>query len=173
LVARRSRPARSSWALERRLWANRICPVADVGLQAVDGQDGAALFEQERVQSGGVERRQGAEFVVAVQEVADGALGQGEVAAEQGPVDLGDALVLGVAHDRSVSAREPARRTSAPPPRAGGTCGSADRGPMTAPDAQAESEDVVECGDGALVVVIQEEGSPQAGQAAVCGNRVQ
>jgi hypothetical protein len=44
--------------------------VADVGLQAVDGQDGAALLAQEGMKPLAIDGGQGAELLVAVQEVA-------------------------------------------------------------------------------------------------------
>src|SRR3954464_10485349 len=71
--------------------------VADVGLQAVDGQDDAALVAQQRREPLGVGGGQGAEFVIAVQQVGDGADGDDDAAAGQRAVDLGDAAVLGVA----------------------------------------------------------------------------
>ena len=71
--------------------------MADVGLQSVDGQDDAALLAQQRPQPLGVGGGQGPEFVVAVQEVGDRALGDDQAAAGQLAVDLGDAAVLGMA----------------------------------------------------------------------------
>src|SRR5262249_32296692 len=70
--------------------------VADVGLQAVDGQDHAALLAQEGMQSLAVDRGQGAQLIVAFQEVADRAEGDSNAAARQFLVDLGDAAMLGV-----------------------------------------------------------------------------
>src|SRR5512135_497796 len=70
--------------------------VADVGLQSVDGQHHAALLAQEGMQPLAVDRGQSAQFVVAVQEVADRAQGDGDAAARQLSVDLGDAAMLGM-----------------------------------------------------------------------------
>ena len=71
--------------------------MADIGLQAVDGQDDAALRAQQRLQPLGIGRGQGPQFIVAVQEVGDGARGDDDPAAGQLAVDLGDAAVLGMA----------------------------------------------------------------------------
>jgi hypothetical protein len=49
------------------------------------------------MQASWVEGGQRTQFVVAVDEVADGTLGQGELATEQLAVDLGDALVVAIA----------------------------------------------------------------------------
>ena len=71
--------------------------VADVGLQAVDGQDDAALRAEQRAQPLGVGGGQGPQLIVAVQQVGDGALGDDDPAAGQLAVDLGDAAVFGIA----------------------------------------------------------------------------
>jgi len=132
--------------------------VADVGLQAIDGQDDATLLAQQRSQALGVSTGRRPEFVVAVQEVGDRALGDGQPAAGQLAVDLGEAAVLGMAeppdggHDieaelvigqgevglglRPVGAEE------------AGTSGI-----VTASDRQCQAEDAVEGGDGAKVGV--------------------
>ena len=46
--------------------------MADIGLQAVDGQDDAALRAEQRLQPPGIGRGQGPQLIVAVQEVGDG-----------------------------------------------------------------------------------------------------
>ena len=46
--------------------------VADIRLQAVDGQDDAALRAEQRLQPPGIGRGQGPQLIVAVQEVGDG-----------------------------------------------------------------------------------------------------
>src|SRR5262249_61664572 len=69
--------------------------VADVGLQGVDGQDDAALLLEQGAQAVEVGRGQGAQFVVAVQEVGDGTLGHDHAAAGGGPVDLRGAARFG------------------------------------------------------------------------------
>ena len=56
--------------------------MADVGLQAVDGQDDAALGAQQRLQPLGIGRGQGPQLIVAVQQVGDGALGDDHPAAQ-------------------------------------------------------------------------------------------
>ena len=71
--------------------------VADVGLQAVDGQDDPPGLRRDGRQALGVRARQGQQLVVAVQEVADAADADRHAAAGQFGVDLGDAAVLGVA----------------------------------------------------------------------------
>src|SRR5262249_61848639 len=70
--------------------------VADVGLQGVDGQDDAALLLEQGAQAVEVGRGQGAQFVVAVQEVGDGTLGHDHAAAGEGPGDSPGAGVFGV-----------------------------------------------------------------------------
>ena len=55
--------------------------VADVRLQAIDGQDDPALVAQERHPAARDRRWPGPEFVVAVQEVGDGAEGDDDAAA--------------------------------------------------------------------------------------------
>jgi site-specific DNA recombinase len=71
--------------------------VADVGLEAVDGQDDPTGLGRDPAQPLGVGAGQGEQFVVAVQEIGDGSLGDDDAAASQFGVDLGDAAVLGVA----------------------------------------------------------------------------
>ena len=72
--------------------------MADVGLQAVDGQDHPPGLRRDPPQPRSAsEQRQGQQLVVAVQEVADAARADRHAAADQLGVDLGDAAVLGVA----------------------------------------------------------------------------
>ena len=70
--------------------------MADVGLQAVDGQDHPAGGRRHPPQPLGVGEREGQQLVVAVQQVGDGAEAERHAAAGQVGVDLGDAAVLGV-----------------------------------------------------------------------------
>ena len=70
---------------------------ADIRLQAVDGQDDAALRAEQRLQPPGIGRGQGPQLIVAVQEVGDGALGEDDPPAAEFAVDLGDTAVLGIA----------------------------------------------------------------------------
>ena len=70
--------------------------VADIGLQAVDGQDDAALRAEQRLQPPGIGRGQSPQLIVAVQEVGDGALGEDDPPAGEFAVDLGDTAVLGI-----------------------------------------------------------------------------
>ena len=136
--------------------------MADIGLQAIDGEDDPLLPLQEPVQALRVGRGQGAEFVVAVEQVADGALGEGHAAAGEFLVDLGDAAVLGVAeaadqgHDVEaelvVGQGEVGfgfRAVRAVVARAGGV--------GTAADAQRQAGDGVEGGHGAVVGVVNRE----------------
>jgi hypothetical protein len=69
---------------------------ADVGLQPVDGQDHAAGGGRHPPEPPGVRQGPGEQFVVAVQEVGDGAEAEGHAAAGEFGMDLGDAAVLGV-----------------------------------------------------------------------------
>ena len=71
--------------------------MADIRLQAVDGQDDAALRAEQRLQPPGIGRGQGPQLIVAVQEVGDGALGEDDPPAGEFAVDLGDTAVLGIA----------------------------------------------------------------------------
>ena len=71
--------------------------MADVGLEAVDGQDHPAGGRRDPPQPPGVGEREGQQLVVAVQEVGDGAEADGHAAADQLGMDLRDAAVLGVA----------------------------------------------------------------------------
>ena len=70
--------------------------MADVGLQAVDGQDHPSGLGRDRRSRSRSEQRQGEQFVVAVQQVADATGADRHAAADQLGVDLGDAAVLGV-----------------------------------------------------------------------------
>ena len=99
--------ARSSWVEDSRLLARRISPreavaehpedlVADVGLEAVDGQDHPAGGRGHPPEPLGVGEREGEQLVVAVQQVGDGAEAEGHAAADQLGMDLGDAAVLGM-----------------------------------------------------------------------------
>jgi len=71
--------------------------VADVGLQAVDGQDHPLLSLQESAQTLGGGGSQGAEFVVAVEQVGDGTLGNGDATAAELLMDFGDTPMFGIA----------------------------------------------------------------------------
>jgi hypothetical protein len=71
--------------------------VADSGTKAVDGQHDAALLGEEGRQPLAVGRGEGAEFVVAVQQVAAGAECADNAAVSQFLVDLRNAAMFGVA----------------------------------------------------------------------------
>jgi hypothetical protein len=71
--------------------------VADIGPEAIDGQDDAALGAEQRAQPLGIGGGQGLQLIVAVEQVGDGARGDDEPAAGELAVDLGDAAVLDVA----------------------------------------------------------------------------
>jgi hypothetical protein len=71
--------------------------VADIGLQAVDGEDHAAFARRDAPEALGIGERQGEELVVAVEQVGDAARADVDAAVDQVAVDLGDAAVLGVA----------------------------------------------------------------------------
>ena len=133
--------------------------MADIRLQAVDGQDDAALRAQQRTQSLGIGRGQGPQLVVAVQQVGDGALGQDEPAVRELAVDLGDAAVLGIAepahqgHDVEaelvIGQGEMGLSLGAV-----GTEEAGAGGIGAASDRQGQPEDAVEGADGAKVVVV-------------------
>ena len=71
--------------------------MADIGLQAVDGQDHAAFALGHPPEAVGVGQRQGEQFIVPVEQVGHAALTDGHATADHLGVDLGDAAVLGVA----------------------------------------------------------------------------
>ena len=71
--------------------------MADVGLKAVDGEDHPPGLRRDRLQALDVRARQGEQFVVPVQEVADAPRADRHPAADQLGMDLGDAAVLGMA----------------------------------------------------------------------------
>jgi hypothetical protein len=70
--------------------------VADIGLEAVDGQDHSPGGGRDSVQPSCIGARQGEQFVIAIEEVGDGPLADGDAAAGELGVDLRDAAVLGV-----------------------------------------------------------------------------
>jgi hypothetical protein len=96
--------------------------VADVGLQAIDGQDDPALFRQQALEPGVAGQGDGQQLVVAAQQVADGALGDGQAAAREAAVDLGGGAVLGVAQGavRATTSRPNSCRGGASAPSASG-----------------------------------------------------
>ena len=96
LLARRISPERQSRSTQRTSWPTENL-MADVGLEAVDGQDDAALGPQQWTQPLGIGGGQGSQLIVAVQEVGDGALGEDDPPAGEFVVDLGDTAVLDIA----------------------------------------------------------------------------
>jgi hypothetical protein len=77
--------------------------VTDVRLQPIQPQDDAALLCQEPAQMAAVGQRGGEQFVVAVEQIGDGALGDRHPALAQGGMDLGHGAVVAVAqraHER-------------------------------------------------------------------------
>ena len=132
--------------------------MADIRLQAVDGQDDAALRAQQRPQPLGIGGGQGPQLIVAVQQVGDGAPSDDDPAAGQLAVDLGDAAVFGIAEPTDQGHDVEAElvigqcevglglgAVGAEEARAGGI--------GAAPDRQGQPEDAVEGADGAVVVV--------------------
>ena len=133
--------------------------MADIRLQAVDGQDDAALRAQQRPQPLGIGGGQGPQLVVAVQQVGDGALGDDDPAAGQLAVDLGDAAVLGIAEpaDRRHDVEAELVIGQGEVGLGLGAVGAEEAGAGgigTASDRQGQPEDAVEGGDGAVVVVV-------------------
>src|SRR5262249_43829016 len=119
---------------------------------------------------GGVEVGDGqsAEFVVAVQQVADGALGKNDAAGTQGLVDLGDASVLGVAQgaregDDVESELVVWQREAALGLGAQGAEEQSTGGAVATSYLQAEAGDALQSGEGAPVVVIDVGGGAAAG----------
>ena len=150
--------------------------VADVRLQAVDGQHDALLAAQQPAQALRVGRGEGAEFVIAVEQVADGALGEDDAAAGELLMDLGDAAVLGVAEAADQGDDVEAElvvgqgevgfglgAVGAVVARAGGVGAAA--------DAQRQAGDGVEGRHGAVVGVV--DGEALAALGAVGGDRLQ
>jgi site-specific DNA recombinase len=71
--------------------------VADIGLEAVDGQNHLAGRGSDPPEPRGVREREGQQLVVAVQQIADAARADRHAAADQLGVDLRDTAMLGVA----------------------------------------------------------------------------
>ena len=143
--------------------------MADVGLQAIDGQDDAALLGEQAAESAVVGQRDGEQFVVAVQEVGDGAFGDVQAAAAQGLVDLGDAAVFGVAEaadegDDVEAELVLGQGVEALGFGAVGLAVAAAVGVVAAADVQEQADQSSEGGDGASVAVVGPEG-PSAGRA--------
>ncbi len=133
--------------------------VADIRLQAVDGQDDAALRAQQRTESLGIGRGQGPQLVVAVQQVGDGAFGQDEPAVRELAVDLGDAAVLGIAEpaDQRHDVESELMIRQGEVGLGLGPIGAEEAGAGgigAASDGQGQSEDAVESTDGAIVIVV-------------------
>src|SRR5262249_15047578 len=76
--------------------------MADVGSQAVDGQDNPALRGKQALQATAVGQGDGQQFIVAVQQVGDGAFRDGQAAGHEVLVDFGDGAVLGIAEGADV-----------------------------------------------------------------------
>ena len=132
--------------------------MADIGLQSIDGQDGAMLVAQQRFEALGVGRGQGPELVVAVQEVGDRALSDDQTAAGQFPMDLGDAAVLGMAEatDQGHDVEPEFVIRQGEMGLGLGPVGAEEAGAIgivTASDGQGQVEDAIEGGDGAEVRV--------------------
>ncbi len=70
--------------------------MADVRLHAVDGEHDPALFAEQSAKAAAVALGKGEQLVMAIQQVGDAALGQGDVTSREIPVDLGDAAVEGI-----------------------------------------------------------------------------
>ena len=151
LRASSTSPERQSRSTHRTSWPTSGCRPS---MASTD----AALLAQEGVQPLAVGRGQGAQFVVAVQEVGDGAQGDGDAAAGQLLVDLGDAAVLGVA-EASDQGDDVEAELVVGQGEVGlglGAVGAVVAGAVgvgTAADAQGEARDGVEGGDGAVVGV--------------------
>lgn len=71
--------------------------MADIGLQTIQGQHDAALSFQDLPQSSVVREHDGAEFVVAIEEIGDRAFGDRDVSIDEMGADLGDGAMLAVA----------------------------------------------------------------------------
>ena len=133
--------------------------VADIGLQAVDGQDDAALRAEQRLQPPGIGRGQGPQLIVAVQQVGDGALGEDDPPAGEFAVDLGDAAVLGIAEpaDQGHDVEAELVIGQGEVGLGLGAVGAEEAGALgigAASDGQGQPEDAVEGADGAIVIVV-------------------
>ena len=73
--------------------------MADIGLQAVDGQDHAARGRRHPTEASGVGEREGQQLVIAVQQVGDAPDADRHAASGQLGVDLRDAPMPGMAED--------------------------------------------------------------------------
>jgi hypothetical protein len=71
--------------------------MADIGLQAIQGQDDAAVGLGDASETLGVLEREAEQCIIALQEVGDGPWGHSDPVVDQGLMDCGDAAVLGIA----------------------------------------------------------------------------
>jgi site-specific DNA recombinase len=146
--------------------------VADVRLQAVDGQDDLAGLLGDPAQPGGIGAGQGQQLVVAVQQVADATRADRHAAADQLGVDLREAAVLGVAEDadRGDDVEPELVLGQDHPALLLGPQGDTEASAVAvaaAADLQPEADQPVEGGDGASGLV----GGPQRGPALGAGAR--
>jgi hypothetical protein len=132
--------------------------VANIGLQAVEGQDHAALMSQQRSQPLGVGGGQRPQLIVAIQQVGDRAWCDDQATASQLVVDLRDAAVLGVteATDQGHDIEPELVIRQGEVGLGLGPVGLPEPGAIgigAASDGQRQVEDAVEGGDGAEVIV--------------------
>ena len=145
--------------------------MANIGLQAVDSQHDPALVAQQRAEASGVGGGQRPQFVVAFQEVGNGALGHGHAACRQGAVDLGDGAVLGMAQ-ASDEGEDIETELVVGQGEMGfglGSVGAMEAWAVevvAAANTQGEPPDAVEAGDRALLEVIGRHGLMADGTAA-------
>jgi hypothetical protein len=133
--------------------------MADVGLQAVDGQDHPTLGAEQRPEPPRIGRGEGPQLIVTVQEVGDRALRHHDPPTGELAVDLGDAAVLGMAesahqrHDAEaelvIGQGEMGLGLGPIGPEEAGASGIG-----TASDRQREPDDAIEGRDGAEVIVV-------------------
>jgi hypothetical protein len=71
--------------------------MAHVGLQAIERQDDPTLRFRQTPEASGVLERQAEQFIIALQEIRDRALGDNNTPVDQGLMDFGNAAVLRIA----------------------------------------------------------------------------
>jgi hypothetical protein len=71
--------------------------MADIGLEAIEGQDDAPADLGDAVEAGRVLQREGDQFVVTLQEIGDRPWGHSHAAFAQGLIDFWDTAVVAIA----------------------------------------------------------------------------
>src|SRR5262249_22566329 len=132
--------------------------VTNLGLHAIDGQHHAALGTQQGPQTLGAGAGQGPEFIVAIEQVGNGPLGDHDPAGPQCGVNLRDAAVFDVTEvaDQSDDVETELVMRQGEMGLGLGSVGLMEaraRGVGASPEMKGQSNDAVQSGKGAKVVV--------------------